>query len=337
MLQEKRKQILLGIAALAAIGVFLLFKGDDSNDSTKDNESVGSDNKKNGSGAADTDTVVNEATPVKVNDGKEQGLTEEIGSIICRICKFYAIIDERSRDSITLETLIALLGNNKNANHIFDCEWNKDRSTFITCNEVVHYFLKVKTSYGQVEMENHLKLFESAAVSPLSANVSTRRGSSKNNESNSNKITTASTAAEDLPSSWIPIVTSRITSIFRRIDLNGDGNIDKNEILALHGGDTSTTESMFADLDTNNDGCISPQEFVEYFFRVLKRCEEKDKKNALKNSPTRVNASGALELDPSYEPTTVTGISLTKGRKMIFKIMSILEHKLSDRDEKMSY
>ena len=59
----------------------------------------------------------------------------------------------------------------------------------------------------------------------------------------------------------------------------------------------------------------------------------------MRNSPMRVNAQGNLERDTSKAavPDKPLGISLTKGRKMVNKIAGILEHKLTERDERLNY
>ena len=76
-----------------------------------------------------------------------------------------------------------------------------------------------------------------------------------------------------LPRVWMPILVTRISSVFRRMDINNDGNIDRDELKALFDHDTQqdTTEqmsNMMKDLhiaDTNNDGMISATEFSRYF------------------------------------------------------------------------
>ncbi len=281
-----------------------------------------------------------EELPQKIEGGKEEGLTEEIAAIVSRICKLYAKQDKRSRDSIKADAIRALCRESRAAMHIFNTIWDlgdKDDLDRVTCNELVHYFLRVKSHFGVNVLRSHLAVLETAAdADKVPANVTAQRGSG---DGYTSEEEVDEQTRQDLPSSWLPIITSRIISIFRRIDMNGDHGIDKEEILKLHGGDKHTTESMFADLDTNHDGSISPQEFVEYFFRVLKRCEEKDRKELIRNSPLRVNSLGNLERDLSAipSPSKPLGASLTKGRKMVNKIASILEHKLTERDERLQY
>lgn len=80
-------------------------------------------------------------------------------------------------------------------------------------------------------------------------------------------------AVKHLPRVWMPILVTRISSVFRRMDINNDGNIDRDELKALFDQDTQqdTTEqmsSLMKDLhvaDTNNDGMISATEFSRFF------------------------------------------------------------------------
>ncbi len=280
--------------------------------------------------APETKPVPEEENIQKVQGGKDEGFIEEIVACISRICKVYSLIDAYCIDAILFDDICKCVEKSSKALKILDQSWSASRRGPVTCNDFLHYFLMIKSEFGQGFLHAHLKAFEDGVdVDPFS---------DQSNGGNAEGASGHDVDRQDLPSSWLPVLSTRIASIFRRIDLNGDHYIDKEEILALHGGDRSTTEAMFADLDTNRDGRISPQEFVEYFLRVLRRCEEKDKKT---NSPMRVNALGNLERGSPTMPSKGQGLklgaSITKGRKMVNKIASILEQKLTDRDERIHY
>jgi len=287
----------------------------------------------------------------KVEGGKDESFIEEIVACISRVCKVYTTLDEHCLDAILYNQLCERVAKDRHATQLVQDLWTASKRGPVSCNDFLHHFLKVKTEYGQERMNDYLKAFESAGGSAADrdspAKGITVRGGRKGRRSvgGESKAAGAEPGAgitdaqkQDLPSSWLPVLSTRIASIFRRMDLNGDHTIDKEEILSLHGGDRATTDSMFADLDTNGDGEISPQEFVEYFLRVLKRCEDKDK---AKSSPMRVNDMGNLEKGSPQMPSKgsghKSGTSITKGRKMVNKIMSILEQKLTERDDRLHY
>ncbi len=264
--------------------------------------------------------------PVRVNDGKAEGFVEEIVACISRACKLHAYFDSKCTDSVGLMSLKETINEERTAMFILDACWPESKEV-LTCNDFVCYALKVKSEFGQAQLVSHLTTFESRINSGpenISSNITLRRSSGRRSIGGPVDSTSGSIVdVANLPSSWLPILTTRVASIFRRLDLNGDHFIDKAEILELHGGDRQTTESMFADLDTDHDGIIVGQEFVEYFIRVLKRCEDKDKKDS-QNSPSYGADSGKA-----------IGNSLAKGKKLVGKIMSILEGKLQDRDERL--
>ena len=331
---QQQKTVIAAVAVTAVVAlVYSLTRSSSSSSSSSKEEN-----------ASNTDQILppsDEALPEKIEGGKEEGLTEEIAALVSRICTLYARLDTRCRDHIKVGSITTLCRNNRAACHVMkNCGWDsnvENNYDYVTCNEFVHYFLKVKSEYGHDALLHHLNTLE-ISVEEVPANITTKRGSGMVDDDDETAEVDEQ-VKQDLPSNWLPIITSRIISIFRRIDLNGDHGIDKYEILKLHGGDKHTTESMFADLDTNHDGSISPQEFVQYFFRVLKRCEEKDKKERLRNSPLRVKNDGSLERDTSAlpPPTQPIGTTLTKGRKLVNKIASILEGKLTERDERLHY
>jgi len=305
-------------------------------------------------GAAETVGDIPPPPPVlkKVDGGKDEGFIEEIVACISRACKIYSTLDEFCLDAIIYSQVCELVARNQQATHVLHEAWSASKKGPITCNEFLQHFLLVKSHYGQECLNSHLKAFEDGVAAAVDAadaaapsgNITIRAGKKGRKSVGGGEGAAAAGAdnteaqRQDLPSSWLPVLSTRIASIFRRIDLNGDHTIDKEEILALHGGDRATTDSMFADLDTDGDGTISPQEFLEYFLRLLKRCEDKDK---AKSSPMRVNDMGNLEKGSPQMPTKGTGhkmgASITKGRKMVNKIMAILEQKLTERDDRLHY
>ena len=64
---------------------------------------------------------------------------------------------------------------------------------------------------------------------------------------------------------------------FNKIDINGDGEVDRSEVMALAKAGTGLPEDVsqakidefFAQFDENNDGRIQRQEWIDFFGRLF--------------------------------------------------------------------
>ena len=63
----------------------------------------------------------------------------------------------------------------------------------------------------------------------------------------------------------IPEILRRATSSFLRLDLNGDGELNRSEIMKFANGNEQVATQIFIDLDANNNGKISNIEWQKYF------------------------------------------------------------------------
>jgi Ca2+-binding EF-hand superfamily protein len=232
----------------------------------------------------------------KVEDSaaaKKEGTADEIGGFMVRICALFAKMDLDHSDSIEMSELESLGYSKDEAEYIMGT-LDADKNGSISCDELVAHFLGIKTSYGMNKMVEHIGLFETAVDKYQGSKAAA--GAPKQN------------VKADLPSTWMPIMVSRISSIYKRIDANGDNSVDKSEILALQHGNNVEADAMFSDLDADGDGSISAHEFLSYFMGLLKK------------------------LTKSENLDSLAGPKATKAVKKINTVLANLENKLNKRD-----
>lgn len=70
-----------------------------------------------------------------------------------------------------------------------------------------------------------------------------------------------------------PQMVNRIATVFRAVDTSNNGTIEKEECVALCGGNQEMVDGMMAGLDTNQDGQISIGEWFGFFLKDAERAE----------------------------------------------------------------
>lgn len=240
----------------------------------------------------------NTGSSLKKVDNEKVSIAEgdagDIGAFMGRICAVFAKMDLDNSDSIEMSELTGL-GYSKDEAAYLMSTLDADKSGTISCDEMVSHFMSIKKDYGMDKMTEHLTIFEDAVK-----NYKPPAAAAKEEK----KI-----AKGELPSTWMPIMMSRIGAIYKRIDANGDNSIDKTEILALQHNNKAEAEAMFADLDADGDGSITAHEFMDYFLTLLKKFAKSD------------------DLSKHNK-------RLEKGLRNINKVLANLEQKLNNRDAK---
>ena len=236
-------------------------------------------------------------------EGKMEGDTDQLGSLMKRICDVFAKMDLDSSDSIEMSELETLGYSNKEAKYLM-ANLDTDKNGSISCSELVAHFLDIKRKYGLNKVTEHLHLFEEAVE-----RYNKKQTAAPTPSSISTPAPSPVMAKKDLPSTWLPILTARISAVFKRIDLDASNTIDKKEILALQHGNKKEAMAMFNDIDANNDGEISPHEFMEFFLELLSKLSKTE------------NVKSASE-----------GPRLNKAIKKVNAVLANLEEKLNQRD-----
>ena len=185
---------------------------------------------------------------------------------------------------------------------------DSDKNGSISCNELVEHFLNIKKIYGLNKVMEHLQHFEVAVAGYEKKSKAVPKPAIKS-DAPTPVSTPAPTAKKDLPSTWLPILTARVNAVFKRIDMDGNNSIDKNEIMALQHSNKKEAAAMFNDLDSNRDGEISPHEFMDFFLKLLSKLAKIG------------DAKSASE-----------GPQLNKALKKVNAVLANLEEKLNQRD-----
>jgi Ca2+-binding EF-hand superfamily protein len=227
--------------------------------------------------------------------GTREGAPEEMVNAITRICALFHKLDVDGSNSIEMSEIKIMGYGDTEAQYLMkSLDSNNDGS--ISCDEFISYFNSIKSDFGIEKMQSHLSVFENAFAKARSEKAAPKKSINSS----------ATSTNEFLPSTWVPTMTSRVASVYRRIDMNGDNSIEKKEILALQGGNEQETEFMFNEIDTDGDGSISNHEFLEYFLNIVR------KRNADELSK---------------------GVQIPKkGKIRVQKILNNLEQKLNERD-----
>ena len=167
-------------------------------------------------------------------NGKMEGDADQLGGLMKRICDVFARMDLDNSDSIEMSELEALGYSSTEAKYLMS-NLDSDQNGSISCNELVEHFLNIKKKYGLNKVMEHCTTLRRQSLgmrrSPrLSPNLQLRAMLLLP------FLLPAPTAKKDLPSTWLPILTARVNAVFKRIDMDGNNSIDKNEILALQHG-----------------------------------------------------------------------------------------------------
>merc|ERR1712216_263386 len=64
-------------------------------------------------------------------------------------------------------------------------------------------------------------------------------------------------------------IVKRLAKLFKKIDLDGDGNLEREEIFKFCGGSKQFAADLMFDLDEDQDGQVTMDEWLAYFAKLL--------------------------------------------------------------------
>jgi Ca2+-binding EF-hand superfamily protein len=202
--------------------------------------------------------------------GRKEGTSEDLASLVGKVSRVFGILDEDHSDSIDAKELQLMFTTTEAEYLMKDIDANHDGS--ISCQELIDFFLDMKDRSGLKQTMYIIDEYEAAARAKQDANSKLPQAALDSGVASA-MASDNREAIKHLPRVWMPILVSRISAVFRRMDINNDGNIDGSELTALFDQDTKQdTKEQMANLmkdlhvaDTNNDGMISATEFSRYF------------------------------------------------------------------------
>ena len=180
----------------------------------------------------------------------------DIPEIMKRATSIFLEIDVDQSGSLEREELLQILGTTERVTPALQ-ELDSDKDGHVSIAEFCQWAIRMYVDHDKDFSLDHLHYLE-VCVSRMRAS---KQGESKvDSAASSSKISLKQASAIAIPD-----ILRRATSAFLRLDLNGDGALDRGEIKTFADGNESVAKQMFVDLDANNDGKISNIEWQKYF------------------------------------------------------------------------
>jgi len=66
-------------------------------------------------------------------------------------------------------------------------------------------------------------------------------------------------------------IVKRLAKLFKKIDLDGNGNLEREEIFKFCGGSKQMAADLMFDLDEDQDGQVTMEEWMDYWGRQMVR------------------------------------------------------------------
>ena len=174
----------------------------------------------------------------------------DVPEIMERISTVFMRIDTDDSGELSKEELFVVLGSDaKVAAALADLDTNKDGT--VSISEFSTWMIKNYARLGKEACFALLEAFETALD----------RGSAAAADDTTPPLVglrAASAAA-------IPDIVARASSAFLRLDRDGNGVLDRDEVLRFVLGDAGRADAMLASIDANEDGKISLSEWHRFF------------------------------------------------------------------------